>query len=121
VAVFVLLSGLARLAGNSPPEHLANDAQRFGYLFGTVVSYGAAVASLLVAPVVIVGGISMLQGKRLSLARSAAILAIIPVTSCCCLVGIPVGIWALRVLKNPEVEAYFRSQTTHGSGPASNI
>ena len=105
--LLVVLSGLARLAGNTPSEHLASDAERLGYLTATFLTYGAALASLVLAPVVIVGGIGMLHGKRLGLARAAAVLAIVPLTSCCCLVGIPIGIWALRVLKNPDVEAHF--------------
>ena len=117
--VFLLLSGLARLAGNTPPEHFVSDAERLGYIVATVVGYGAGLASVVVAPVVIMGGVAMLQGKRLGLARAAAILAMIPVTSCCCVVGIPVGIWALRILKKPEVEAFFRGQRAHGSRPSS--
>ena len=56
----------------------------------------------------------MLQGKSLGLVRISAILAMIPVTSCCCVVGIPVGIWTLRILKKPQVEAHFRRQRGHG-------
>ena len=119
VGALVVLSGLARLAGNTPHENLANDAERAGYLVGSFVGYGAGFASLVVAPVVIAGGIAMLQGKRFGLARAAAILAMIPVTSCFCIVGIPIGIWVLRMLRKPEVEAYFRRHTTPGYGPPS--
>ena len=118
-ALLMLISGLARLANNATSSaHLDNDAQRFGYMVGTFVGYGAGVASLLVAPVLIAGGIAMLRGKSLGLARVAAILSVIPVTSCCCVVGIPIGIWALLILKKPEVEAHFRRPTPYGSGPA---
>ena len=117
-AVLLLISGLARLANRTTStEHLANDAQRLGYVVGSFVGYGAGVASLLLAPVLIAGGIAMLRGKSLGLARGAAILSMIPVTSCCCVVGIPVGIWALLILKKPAVEAYFRRQTAYGSRP----
>jgi hypothetical protein len=108
-AILLLVSGLARLANNTTSTvHLDNDAQRLGYLVGTFVGYGAGVASILLAPVLIAGGIAMLRGKSLGLARAAAILAMIPVTSCCCVVGIPIGIWTLLILKKPAVEAYFR-------------
>ena len=117
-AALVLVSGLARLVNHAPSPHYASDAERLGYLVGTFLGYGAGLVSLLFAPVLIAGGISMLQGKRLGLVRAAAILAMIPVTSCCCVVGIPVGIWVFQILKKPQVEAYFRRQTGHGSGPA---
>jgi hypothetical protein len=38
---------------------------------------------------------------------TAAILALVPCTSPCCLAGIPAGIWALVVLAKPEVKAGF--------------
>ena len=118
-AAVILLSGLARLADHTqPPMHFASNAERFGYLSATFGAYGFGVVSLLVAPVLIAGGIAMLQGKRLGLARVAAILAMIPMTSCCCVVGIPVGIWAFRLLKKPQVEDYFR-QKAQGWGPTS--
>lgn len=118
-AVLLLLSGAVRLVDNTPAKHIADDAERLGYLFGTILGYGSGVASLIVAPLVIAGGIAMLKGKSLGLVRSAAILAMIPLTSCCCVVGIPIGIWILVLLKKPEVEACFRRWTASGSGPAS--
>jgi hypothetical protein len=40
----------------------------------------------------------------------ASILAMIPCfTSCCCLVGLPIGIYALVVLNKPEVKSAFTS------------
>ena len=41
------------------------------------------------------------------LALTASILAIIPCLSPCCLVGLPIGIWAIVVLSKPEVKAAF--------------
>ena len=93
---------------NTHASGVSGQRQTLGYLVGTFVGYGAGVASLLVAPVVIAGGIALLQGKRPGLVRTAAILAMIPVTSCCCVVGIPIGFWILQLLKKPDVEAYFR-------------
>lgn len=40
--------------------------------------------------------------------RPAAILAMIPCVSPCCLLGLPLGIWALIVLLKPEVKAAFQ-------------
>ena len=41
------------------------------------------------------------------LAMTAAILAMIPCFSPCCLLGLPFGIWALVVLSKPEVQSQF--------------
>jgi hypothetical protein len=40
---------------------------------------------------------------------AAAILAILPVTSCCFIVSIIFGVWTLVLLRNPEVKLYFQS------------
>jgi hypothetical protein len=110
MAILLLLSGLVRLVSGSSRQ-IADDAERLGYVTGTVAGYLVAALSLAVAPVVIAGGVSMLRGKSLILARSAAILAMIPITSCCCIGGIPIGIWALQSLRKTGIEAYFQRQT----------
>jgi hypothetical protein len=87
---------------------MASDAERAGYVVGTVVGYGGAALTLVVAPVIILGGVAMVRRKNLTLARSAAILTLIPLTSCCFIAGIPMGIWALQSLRKPGVEDYFQ-------------
>jgi hypothetical protein len=52
-----------------------------------------------------------LKMKRLEshgLAVTASILAMLPCTSPCCIIGLPLGIWALVVLSKPEVKSAFR-------------
>ncbi len=41
------------------------------------------------------------------LAMAASIIAMIPCLSPCCLIGLPIGIWALVVLSKPEVKSAF--------------
>ena len=60
--------------------------------------------------VVFYGAVQMLKGRRLGIAKTAAILAIIPMCSPLFVIGIPFGIWALVVLSKPDVRAAF-----HGS------
>jgi len=108
--LMVLLSGVFRLIVEGPSAGIADDAERLGYWIGTVTCYGAGALSLCAAPVVVFGGVAMLRGRSLTLARSAAILAMIPITSCCCMGGIPIGIWALQSLRKPEIAAYFQQQ-----------
>lgn len=105
-ALTTLLGGAARLTIG--PENLpADEAERVGFLIGTVVGYGIALIGLLIAPFIILGGIKMLRGQSHTLARAAAVLAIIPLISCCFIAGIPVGIWALSVLRDPSVKRFF--------------
>ena len=67
----------------------------------------------LLAPVfqlfILMGAVKMRQLESWSSARTAAILAVIPICSPCVLLGIPFGIWALIVLNNPQVRSEFRS------------
>ncbi len=50
----------------------------------------------------------MTQRRNLTLARTAAILAIIPCIGCC-LFQTPVGIWATIVLFSPDAQKHFES------------
>lgn len=65
--------------------------------------------ALALAALILYGGWSMYRLERLGWARGAAILALIPCLSPCCLVGIPLGVWALVVLAEPPVAAAFRA------------
>lgn len=58
---------------------------------------------------VILGAFQMLRRRGYGLAVTASVLAMTlnPYT-CCCMLGIPVGAWALTVLLRPEVRAAFR-------------
>src|SRR5262245_11958436 len=117
LAVLELLSGLLRLTRGLQSENIASDAERLGYVAGTFLGYGVGALSLVLSPVIIAGGVALLRGKSLGLVRTAAILAIIPVTSCCFIVGIPVGIWVLMTLKKPEVQEYLSGRSSPLTGP----
>jgi len=69
----------------------------------------AGVISLVVALVngfVLFGAIKMLRLQNFGLVMAAVIVAMLP-CQCCCLLGLPLGIWALMVLKKPEVKSHF--------------
>ena len=112
IGVLSLLSGLVRLAGiggrGSVPSR--GGAENLGFYVGTLMGYGISLLALIAAPVIIYGAIQMMRGRKLELAKASAILAIVPFTSCCFLIGIPVGIWALTVLSKPDVTAFFRGE-----------
>lgn len=115
VGVLNAMSGLILILGrlaslvNGPERVFTNDARRLGYLTASIYFPLVSLISIIVAPVIIYGGIQMLKARRYSIAQLAAILALIPLSSVCCIPGIPIGIWALIVLRNPEVRAVFES------------
>lgn len=84
LGLLILVSGLLRLVGaiDTGPAPM-DEAQRAGYLIGTFAGYGIGFISLILAPVIIFGAIKMMKGEKLGLARTAAVLAILPLTSCC--------------------------------------
>jgi hypothetical protein len=106
VALFVL-SNLVQLVREPAPRVFASEAQRAGYYLWQVTAWGAALATACAAPLIIYGGIQMMRLRRYGVAKVASILALLPLTSCCCLVGVPVGIWSLRTLARPDVKAAF--------------
>jgi hypothetical protein len=61
----------------------------------------------LVAVITILGSIQMLRQKTWGLCLTASILSMIHFGSCCCLLGLPAGIWALISLVNADVKNSF--------------
>jgi hypothetical protein len=112
VAGFItLVSGVLRLVGFTGKETLPVDrAEAAGFYFGTIATYAVALLSMLLAPVIIYAAYQMLNGQKLALARIASVLAILPLTSCCCILGLPLGIWSLVALSRPEVKELIRQQ-----------
>ncbi len=105
----VLVSGLFRLVAGI--EQLpASEAERTGYIIGTVFGYGVAFIGLLISPIIIYGAIQMMSFKKLGLAKMASVLAFIPLISCCFVIGMPVGIWSFMILRKPEVKDYFNGK-----------
>jgi len=60
-----------------------------------------------VAIYILYGAVKMKKLENHGLARSVAILALLPCLSPCCIVGVPVGIWGLIVLNQPAVKEQF--------------
>jgi hypothetical protein len=69
-----------------------------------IVSNGIGIA---VSVFILLGAIRMQQLTSHGLAMAAAIIAMIPCFSPCCVLGLPFGIWALVVLSKPEVKSQF--------------
>lgn len=92
-------------AGKQPgltPEQ----AQYIAMFSGTVGIIGAIVGSII-GIVIIMGALRMKKLESYGFAMTSAILAMIPCISPCCLLGLPIGIWAVVVLNKPEVKSAF--------------
>jgi hypothetical protein len=55
---------------------------------------------------VLFGAIKLLKLRNYGVATASSIVAMLP-CQCCCLFGLPFGIWALMVLNKPEVKSQF--------------
>lgn len=89
------------------PEFL-KQAMRFQTDMPAAVQYGLIALSMVVFSLVVLGGVRMLKLKTWGLALTAAILVMIPCfTSCCCLLGLPLGIWVILLINKPEVRRQF--------------
>jgi hypothetical protein len=61
---------------------------------------------LALSVLILIGAARMQSLRSYEFAFAAAILAMLP-CQCCCLFGLPFGIWALVVLNKPEVKSQF--------------
>lgn len=71
-----------------------------GIVFGII--------ALLMGGLVIFGSMKMKNAQSYGLCMATAIIAALPCVSPCCLLGLPIGIWAIVVLVDPQVKAAFQ-------------
>ncbi len=107
IGILSLISVVLRLAGVLQMQIPMSKAERAGYNFGLAMNFGIAILSILIAPLIIFGAVKMLKGANFKWSKTSAILAMIPLVSCCFVVGIPIGIWSLIVLHRSDVKAFF--------------
>jgi hypothetical protein len=72
----------------------------------TLGSIAATAIMLIFAVSILMGGMKMRQLQSYSMAMTAAIMALLPCGNCC-IIGLPIGIWALVVLNKREVKDAF--------------
>ncbi|HTL98657.1 MAG TPA: hypothetical protein VL181_07620 [Holophagaceae bacterium] len=97
---------LIHLLGMGANATLGGDNKMFAMFSGTIgIVFG--VIGIIIGAVVFMGGSKMKNLQGYGFVLTAAILAMIPCISPCCLLGLPIGIWAVVVLVKPEVKAAF--------------
>ena len=94
--------------GFMPPMYGMNpDVLRMIQVFNGPMGLLVRIVPLALGIFVLFGALKMQQLRSRGLAMTAAIVAMVPCLSPCCLLGLPFGIWALIVLSKPEVQSQF--------------
>jgi hypothetical protein len=83
-------------------------SERFAQMMGSTIGLVLGLIGLVLYVVAIVGALKMKNLQSYGLSLASAVIVMLP-CSCCCLAGLPVGIWALVVLMNDQVKAAFRT------------
>lgn len=68
---------------------------------------GSSLLEVLIAAFIVYAALKMKELQQWGFAVAASILAMLPCISPCCIIGLPIGIWALAVLMRPEVKSAF--------------
>jgi hypothetical protein len=112
LGMFIILGQLVALTKEPSGRVFSSEERRLGYMVGSIVWPTLGLIAILVSPLIIYGAFQMLQARKYSMAKLAAILSLIPFTSSCCVLSIPAGIWALMILSKPEVKMiFYRAQS----------
>jgi flagellar motor component MotA len=67
----------------------------------------SGIVGMVIGVVILMGALKMKKLESYGFSMAAAILAMLPCISPCCLIGLPIGIWAVVVLNKPEVKSAF--------------
>ena len=101
VTSLIVHLGFSAAAASQMPE------QAWSQMFSGTMGIVTGVIGILASGLILFGALKMKKLENYSLAMTASIVAMIPCISPCCLVGLPIGIWAVVVLSKPEVKSAF--------------
>ncbi|MGH7169833.1 MAG: hypothetical protein ACRELF_18240 [Gemmataceae bacterium] len=88
--------------GQAPPGY------ETGLVMGRMFVFVIIPLTIFWGILLLVGGLKMKKLQSFGLVMTTCILAMLPL-HCCCLLGLPFGIWGLVVLNKPEVKDAFSS------------
>ena len=101
VAAYVLVIGLTSI------DKVQMGAITVGELAGQLTGMACSgVMSFAFAILLIVGGMKMKNLQSWGLAMAAAVVGMLPCTSCC-VIGLPIGIWCIITLNDDEIKEAF--------------
>jgi predicted lysophospholipase L1 biosynthesis ABC-type transport system permease subunit len=105
--LIILLNLLGFGLGALAADRGASDA--VGMLYSGTFGVAFGLMGLVVAGFIIFAAMKMRSLESWGMSVAAAIVAMIPCISPCCLLGIPVGIWCLVLLFDASVKEAFTS------------
>ncbi len=100
-ALIMNLAGASFMAGSRVPQ------EAWANMFSGTIGVVSSIIGILVSGLIFLGATKMKKLESYGLAMAATIIAMVPCFSPCCLLGLPIGIWALVVLLKPEVKSAF--------------
>ena len=100
LAMNLLGVGMGVLQGQAAPDAWVS-------MFSGTLGVIGSVLGIVVSGLILYGALKMKKLEKHGWAMTASVLALAPCISPCCLVGLPIGIWALVVLAKPEVKSAF--------------
>ena len=107
-AVAGILLHLGMLSAGQFPRMTGQD--KFITLFPAAFGIGNAILGLVLHSIVFIGAMRMRQLRSHKWAMAAAVISLVTTVcggSCCCLLNLGLGIWALVLLAKPEVRSAF--------------
>ncbi len=115
--VTAALGALAQLAsigmnvfGMSMSQNMGQQQEAaWVHMFSGGIGIFFSIIGIIMSVVIFLGAIKMKKLEGYNFALTATIIAMVPCISPCCLVGLPIGIWALVILMKPEVKGAFQS------------
>jgi hypothetical protein len=108
-AFFAVLTLIASIVGMGIAPFLRDEIpDRYAEFWEGSVGAATAIVEIAVAAFIIFAALKMRELKQWELSLAASIVAMIPCISPCCIIGLPIGIWALVILLRPEVKEAFR-------------
>lgn len=77
-------------------------------LYSPAVLVSNDLFTLTMSILVLMGALRMKVLRSYEFSLIAALLALLPCVTSCCLIGLPFGIWAIIVLRRPAVKGQFK-------------
>jgi hypothetical protein len=98
-----------QLLGLLVPAGIGGEQQGLPTFLTGSFGFGSPVSILTLGAtgVILYGALKMKKRESRNWAMAASVLALIPLLSPCCLIGLPIGIWSLVILSKPEVKQSF--------------
>ena len=93
------MSGLSGMGGSAATDQYMS-------MMSGGVGIVVSLLGLALYGFVLWGALQMKQLRNWNIAMGASIAAMLP-CGCCCIIGLPIGIWSLIVLMKPEVKSAF--------------